>query len=511
VKSGDDLTPLRDLEHVKEILLMIRRDSASAMAEKGAMIELRGAEWTGSLPAEAPALMDERLRTIETYMQKISSDILDRGSCSLTDFAEEQCSNSPCIPKLDAALSKANVTGQECGEDFDEYQSPLVTQDLFYPSGNERTYDSDGDSALSSTRNYLNKMQSIASNGSPVRSGPSSSSKGRSAAHVLATLDECFDGVGRTWSDNSSGKKADNDEEASASPSSSMSEFDRYYFEFFANHVRDRKLTDSTEASASDEDQPMTKDINVSRADEAEPSVLTKKPTRHAWQDERTSEADVSSSSFESRADSACIVPICNVCGGRDDHLCSLQLPSMPTTAEAELEERVEATPETGKRLIGRELFDMIERSSPGLGLRSRRQGSVPRPIAETSKEPRSPSLHESQQHCVDATDPFSDDRYIRAAMEWETENPFEVLCDFIEDCSPDPALGHKSLQKNQKRLTQVSSGQRRALRTISANQMDTQENRRASFCSDTDVEQDLDGTDFTMGPRTWNTFQPWN
>ena len=509
-KSGSDLTLLRDLEYVKEILLTVRQDAALATLREGGMLEPGRPEWHCTARSEAFALMNERLRTIETYVQKLSSDILDSRKCSLTGHADEQCQDRSCALKFDARNELIHAVEQQHDENLgDEYQSPLQTQDLFYPSDNECDYDSDGDSASSSARNYLNSMQSIASNGSPMRTGSPSSSKGNAAGRVLATLNERSDEFDHDGKDKPSEIEGDHEEEDSASPSVSMSDFDRYYFEFFANHVRGRELTDSTGTIVSDNDQYGTKDMYTSELAEAGPSTPAKESIRDTEKNERTSETDVSSSSLESRANSACIIPVCNVCGGPDDHLCDSRLRVMPTSAVAEAEEKVEATPETGKRLIGRELFDMIERSSPGI--RSVRGVSYPRPVLSTPKESGSAISSRSRKHRADTTDPFSDDQYVRAAMEWETENPFEILSNVYRDRSPDPASKRKLAEKTTDKVSKAPSSRRRALRTISANHADGRENRRASFCSDTDIEQDLDGKDFTMGPRTWNTFQPWN
>ena len=517
-RTSDEIQ--KDLECVKEILLAMRGDFKPVAPEQQAILETHGVEQIGPRADSALALMDARLRTIETYVQKISLDVLCREDVSHLAFPEMQEHDEGSLPNHSSLRDNPlAVLEQRRGEDFsDGYQSPLLTQDLFYPSDNEHHYSSDSDSALSSAQKHLVDMQIVAANGGlPVRtcSPPAFTIP---SVRVLESLDESPIAEQHKKQSATKGLPKACHRELFETPQASFSEFDQYYAEFLAHHMNDGWTNAAIEATTDDEPQMTDAGELAGRA--ARTNTPVEAPIRWDEYMADCDEANVSPYAIEDRPDSACLIPVCNVCGGPDDHLCSSHLRLVsPEANKTELEEKAEATPKTGRHLIGRDLFDMIERSSPGATLDETSRMSVPRFEINGAKTlPSSSSRRPRKHRSARSSDFFSDDTYVRAAMEWETDNPFEILSDVKEDQSPNyvssPELTKKDLEATKKdfgKIDKSMASERRALGTISANQGDSRKDRDVSFCSDTVIEHDLDAKDLAMERRTWNTFQPWN
>ncbi|GAB7346206.1 hypothetical protein MBLNU457_4942t1 [Dothideomycetes sp. NU457] len=444
----------QDLEHIKVMLIQVR-EAAIPTSDKQPLVVDNERSPVSDSSSQYYDFAD-RLRSIETYVEKISSDIANITALSTTERSELAPQAEPS--ELQAESSDLQVTSPEPSiasgyqspvllksstrESSESYQSPLVTQALYYPSppiapiaDDDRS--SEHGSALSAADQYLQSIRGIATNGRPEVEDNASATVKLTTGPVLETLEEA-------------GRESPLDEHLPSEPLPKV-----------------RRLTDRNRTSSFDL-------IEYWRTmDEG------KHENDHETADEAVAETNSSDPERPSvnRQDSSCFIPVCFVCGSTDDHICSRAPGSL---AEAQNDGSV-AQSETTK---------VVDDQTPPTRTKDA--------VTEASPLKRRAASSE-------VPDPFSPKQQISL---WASENYFAptTRCKAHDDVV-NSVSSVSSVSKSHKRNCNSPSKTSPAVGRVRSTE--NKKGRYASFCSDTDLDSDVDDTDFLRVGGALSTFHP--
>jgi len=500
--SQAELELKQDLEHIKIMLIQVREASVPTPGEQ-ALAGHKDKSLAYESLSQSQALAD-RLRSIETYVEKISSDIanfttlsdVERSELELQVESYEHLSESS-EPEAECFEPRAESCDLQMGspepsiaygcyqspillpsstrESSESYHSPLITQALFYPSPpNEEDRNSEHGSALSAADQYLQSIRGIATNGRSEAEDIASATVKDITGPVLETLEE-------------------------ARGESPLDE-----------HLRSKPLPKPIRKRFADRHRSSSFDLldHWRKMTEGEDENDQTTPDEHVTETSSTQSGRQSAN----RQDSSCFIPVCSVCGGTDDHTC---FPAADSLAEAQ-HDGIVSLPNT-KRFIdsdpallggglfpkgatmsdsARQVWDFPE--SPQV----RTQGAVT-DFRQWARSPMTVSRRKCRAASPKVPDPFSPNQEI--SLLWSSENYFAPLtrCKARDDVIRSTSTATKS------RKISCNSPSKKSPVVPKVRSMENRKSQYTSFCSDTDLDSDVDDTEFLKVGGALSTFHP--
>ena len=209
--------------------------------------------------------------------------------------------------------------------------------------------------------------------------------------------------------------------------------------------------------------------------------------------------------------DSDCFIPVCNICVSIDDHVC---LPSFDTPVDAQQDGPAS---DYGNEFENLDSFVVFE-SSPEV---ARHGNQITGPIHNDTDlftpEPQSTSLDQSFKRRAASSedfDPFCNAENMQKRLQWSSKNPFEPLSRCrTRDHRTIPAAteienGDGSFKSRIQGRGYMSPA--KIAHCTPTGRPREKRDRSASFRSDTDLDSDVDDTEFFAAGARLDTFHAW-
>jgi len=489
LEAKDELK--QHIENMRIKLSRLRKGTSSAMTDSNSSLILREVSFHDEhrhLSSPGPPILQITSPNCEETYGRITGD---------SQHSNETFSNFD--PGFQSPVSVLITSTRENSE---ANQSPLATQCLFYGSSDEEDDDSTGEhnSVLSEADQYLYTIRAIASNGVSRNEDDTSTTARVTTSSTLETLIE------------DSGESPSNDRMplASHSDPESIRSHKRRRSSFF-NLVdywkSEAELKDASHDTGAlvDAATPQYNRDGKDRGHQSTspstvlgPSTIQTSPKQSPPQSIR-------------RRDSDCFIPICDICGSRDDHVC---LPALSVSVEAQQDGAArDHNNDFGNSEPSTSRNAMLYHGAPSSGHADSDLIAPPTPIIP-ARDPLQHRASSSQDF-----DPFFKLDSMREILQWSTNNPFEPLsrCETRDHqtilTAANIGHGNGSIKSHVKKVLGQKktciSPEKTTCGTPKVRPHEKRE-RSASFRSDTDLDSDVDDTNFPAAGVRLDIFNVW-
>jgi len=480
-----------DLENMKVALFGHRKATSSPAADKEQLLD-----------SEEDSSHDHTCRPsspVAQILRNLEPDSEGMYACIIRSTAEvpriEQQTGRQGSNLSPGSRSPVRLQSSSTREDPGSCQSPLVTQCLFYSSSDEEDSNGEHDSVLSAADQYLHTIQAIASNGV---AGTEDDASNMARVNSRSTLETLVEVSGESPSNEHSQPTPTPNSDCNRPPKKRRSSsFD--LLEYWRNET---ELRDEGTAATMIRDDLESLDrghqfaLNSSNAFHL--STTEPSPIKSPQQTIR-------------RRDSDCFIPVCNICGFIDDHVC---LPSFDTPIDAQQDGPAS---DHGNEFVNIGTFGMSESTPEDARHGNQIPGSIHADTDLFTPEPQSTSLDQSLKRRAASSedfDPFCNADNVQKKLQWSTKNPFEPLsrCRARDNHSVSAATeienGNTSIKSRIQGRGCLSPA--KIARCTPKGRPRVKSDRSASFRSDTDLDSDVDDTEFSAAGVRLDTFHAW-